>query len=109
MRQFLSTRFDKSSRFGNFAIVLFVILQVLDGVLTYRGLSLGLAGEGNPLVRILISIFGLGFGLAVAKGMAAICGVLLYVHKVYSLIAVLDVIYIVLGIVPWTVILFWSF
>lgn len=106
MGQFLSSRLDKSVGFGNFALILFIILQVLDGVFTYRGLSLGLAGEGNPLVRMMISFLGLGAGLAVAKVIGVGLGIILYQRRAYIAIAVLDAIYVIFGIVPWIFVLF---
>jgi hypothetical protein len=59
---------DRHSRFGNVAVICFLVVQGLDGSLTYMGVSMwGLAIEGNPLVSSAMAYAGWGPGLAGAK------------------------------------------
>lgn len=93
--------------FGDVALVLFLIAQASDGVLTYVGVSAyGLEMEGNPLVAWLMQTLGAEAGLAAAKIAAACFGVALHVHQVHRTVAALAGFYLVVAIVPWTVVLF---
>lgn len=85
----------------------FLLTQILDGVLTYVGVSVfGIAAEGNPILAWLMSSYGEAIALAGAKLVAALCGVALYVLAVDRLLAVLTLIYIGAAVVPWTLVLF---
>ena len=85
----------------------FLLTQILDGVLTYVGVSIfGIAAEGNPLLAYLMATYGEAFALAAAKTVAALCGVALYVLAVDGLLAALTLIYVDAAIVPWTLVLF---
>ena len=54
--------------FGDLAVIVFLLTQVSDGVLTYIGVATyGLAVEGNPLIAWLMHALGEGPGLATAK------------------------------------------
>lgn len=60
----------------------FLLTQILDGVLTYAGVSLfGIAAEGNPLLAWLMSSYGEIIALAGAKVVAALCGAALYLSS----------------------------
>lgn len=94
------------SRFGNSVVLMFLIVQALDGVLTYVGLaSIGHVTEGNPLVASLMSLFGLGPGLLSAKLGASTLGVALHLSGTHRLVAVLTAIYFAAAILPWTAVL----
>jgi hypothetical protein len=94
------------SRFGNGVLLIFLVVQALDGILTYVGLaSVGRATEGNPLVASLMSTFGLGAGLVSAKLGASTLGVALHLSGTHRLVAVLTAIYFAAAILPWTAIL----
>jgi hypothetical protein len=85
----------------------FLLTQVLDGILTYVGVSMfGIAAEGNPLLAWLMSSYGDLLALAGAKMLSACCGVALYILGVDRLLAVLTLIYIAAALVPWTIVLF---
>lgn len=85
----------------------FLLTQILDGVLTYAGVSIfGIAAEGNPLLAWLMSSYGEIIALAGAKIVAALCGVALYILAVDRLLAVLTLVYIGAALVPWTLVLF---
>ena len=96
----------KESLFGDFVVLMFLVVQALDGALTYVGLStLGRVVEGNPLVAGLMASFGLGFGLAGAKLFAVSLGIGLHLFGTHRLIAVLTGFYLAAAIVPWLAVL----
>lgn len=85
----------------------FLLTQVLDGVLTYTGVSaLGVGAEGNPLLAWLMTSYGEVIALAGAKIVAAACGVALYILAVDRLLAILTLVYIGAALIPWTIVLF---
>jgi hypothetical protein len=93
--------------FGNTAVIVFMLVQYLDGFYTYAGFSIwGLNIEANPLIRGAVGVVGPATGLAVAKLMAIGFGMILHLRGVHMALAVLTGIYIVLSIVPWTALLF---
>lgn len=84
----------------------FLITQILDGVLTYIGVSaFGIHAEGNPILAYLMASYGEVVALAAAKIVAAMCGVALYVLAVDRLLAMLTLIYIGAALIPWTLVL----
>jgi hypothetical protein len=85
----------------------FLITQILDGILTYIGVSaFGIAAEGNPILAWMMATYGEVIALAGAKIIAALCGVALYVLAVDRLLAALTLVYVGVAIVPWTLVLF---
>jgi hypothetical protein len=99
---------DKS-RFGDFAVLLFLIVQCLDGCFTYLGVSIwGLSVEGNPLVSSAVSVAGLGLGLASAKLFAVGLGIMLHLRRVHTVVAALSAVYLAFAIVPWALLFLYS-
>ena len=97
------------SRFGDFAVLLFLILQGLDGCLTYLGVSTwGLGVEGNPLISSAVSVAGLGVGLFGTKLFAVGLGIMLHLRGVHRVVAVLSAVYFAFAIVPWTLLFLYS-
>jgi hypothetical protein len=93
--------------FGDLAVIVFLLAQVSDGVLTYIGVSTyGASIEGNPLITWLMSAMGQGPGLATAKLTAGCFGVALHLSSVHKAVALLACFYIVVAIIPWIGILF---
>ena len=93
--------------FGDLAVVVFLLAQVSDGVLTYIGVSTyGVAVEGNPLIAWLMTALGQGPGLATAKVTAGGFGVALHVAGVHKAVATLAGFYLVVAIAPWIAILY---
>lgn len=93
--------------FGNIAVVVFLLAQLSDGVLTYIGVSTyGTSIEGNPLIAWLMASLGHGPGLAAAKVTAGCFGVALHLSSVHKAVAVLAGFYIIVAIIPWIGILF---
>lgn len=90
--------------FGDLAMLLFVIVQGLDGALTYLGVHIwGLSIEANPLVSTAVTVAGVGAGLALAKLFAVALGVVLHLRRIHIVVALLSVFYLAVAILPWTV------
>lgn len=97
----------RRSRFGDVALVLFLIAQAFDGVLTYVGVSTyGVGIEGNPLIAWLIAAMGEGPALTTAKLTAGGFGIALHLSDVHKVVAVLAAFYYAVAILPWMAILF---
>ena len=93
--------------FGDIALVVFLIAQVLDGVLTYVGVGMfGPELEGNPLIAWLMAELGHGPGLTAAKLTASVFGIVLHLSAVHKAVALLAAFYVAVAIVPWTIIIF---
>ena len=101
---YLWKRWDaRQSRFGDAVVLGFLLVQFLDGTLTYLGVSIwGLGVEANPLVSLAIAAGGLGAGLAAAKLVAIAFGIVLHLCRVHNLVALLTAIYVAAAILPWT-------
>src|SRR5262245_36674397 len=94
---------DSDPRFGDLAVVGFLLVQALDGALTYLGLhTWGPSIEANPVVSSAMSYAGVAGGLAAAKLIAMGFGVLLHLRGVHRTIAFLTAFYVAVAIVPWT-------
>ena len=91
--------------------LLLAIFQVLDGFLTYVGLTLlGVEMEGNVFLRKLMEVYGTHWALFFSKLFALALVIILtgYSHKrkwIRPIIAGLCIIYLVLAVIPWTYIL----
>src|SRR5687768_9491225 len=84
------------SRFGDLALVLFLLAQASDGVLTYVGVSIyGPRMEGNPLIAWLMASMGEGLALTTAKLTAGVFGIALHLSAVHKAVAFLAVFYVV--------------
>lgn len=93
--------------FGDLAVIVFLLAQVLDGALTYIGVSTyGIAVEGNPLISWLMTSLGEGPGLATAKVTAGGLGIALHIAGVHKAVALLAGFYYVVAIGPWVTILY---
>jgi hypothetical protein len=100
----------RRSWFGDLALVLFLVAQASDGVLTYIGVStFGPGIEGNPLIVWLMGTLGDGPGLATAKLAAGVLGIALHLSDVHKAVALLAGFYLVVAVGPWVAVLFlWS-
>ena len=98
---------NRRTLFGDAALLLFLVAQASDGVLTYVGVSTyGVAIEGNPLIAWLMHTMGEGPALTMAKGAAAAFGIALHLSAVHKAVAVLAVFYLAVAVVPWMALLF---
>jgi hypothetical protein len=103
----VGTNRGKGRLFGDLAVIVFLLAQVSDGVLTYIGVSTyGHSIEGNPLITWLMSVMGEGPGLATAKLTAGVFGMLLHLSAVHKAVAILAGFYIVVAVIPWLAILY---
>lgn len=90
---------------GDFILVAFLLAQVLDGALTYVGVSGGAAIELNPLLVWYFGAFGIGPTLAGAKVFAGACAVGLHLARAHLILATLTILYLSAAVVPWAAIL----
>ena len=89
--------------FGDVAVVIFLFVQAMDGALTYLGVHIwGPAIEANPIVSSVLSLAGVGVGLAGVKLVAVAFGIMLHLRGVHNVIALLTAFYIAAAILPWT-------
>jgi hypothetical protein len=97
------------SRFGDFVVVGFLLMQCLDAVFTYLGVAKwGQTIEANPLISSAMSAAGVVGALGIAKGVAIGFGMLLHLRRVHALVALLTALYFALAIVPWTTLFFFA-
>jgi hypothetical protein len=90
------------SRFGDVVIVLFLLAQAADGVMTYVGIAtFGVTMEANPLLASLMAMFGHGATIAAAKVTASVLGISLHLLGVHRVLAVLTFIYAIAALLPW--------
>jgi uncharacterized membrane protein len=98
----------RGERFGNVALVIFLLAQAFDGVLTYVGVSTyGVRMEGNPFIGWLMSAMGEAAGLATAKVAAGFFGIALHLSAVHKAVALLALFYLAVAVLPWIAILFY--
>jgi hypothetical protein len=91
------------SRFGDIVFLLFAIVQIADGWMTYQGIRVyGPGIEANPLIVWYASAFGAGAALTGAKTVAVMCGVILHLLARHVAIAFLTITYVIAALWPWT-------
>jgi uncharacterized membrane protein len=94
--------------FGDIALLVFLVAQASDGVLTYIGVSsYGLHAEANPLIGWLMSSIGEVAALATAKTAAGVFGIALHLSSVHKAVALLAAFYVAVAVLPWVAILFY--
>lgn len=75
---------------------LFNTLNILDGLLTIMGIEARVLYEINPVVRYFIEVFGLYWGVSLAKVGAFFAGLLLYYFKSRRALIILTMLYALL-------------
>jgi hypothetical protein len=99
----------RRSLFGDVALVVFLLAQASDGVLTYVGVrTYGPHVEANPLIAWLMVTLGQGVALATAKAVAAGFGIVLHLSAVHRAVAMLAAFYLAVAVAPWVAVLFWA-
>jgi hypothetical protein len=97
---------DTRTRHGDVAFVLFVLMQLLDGIFTYVGIAaFGPGIEANPLLAWYVAVYGATTALVGAKLMALGCGAILYATAMHRTMGALVVVYVVGALAPWVRIL----
>jgi Domain of unknown function (DUF5658) len=87
---------------GNVAVTCFILVQLLDWMATYQGLTLfGTSIEANPLLRSLMERYDIILVLTSAKLFATLAGSLLHLANRHLLVATLTVLCTVFSILPW--------
>lgn len=95
------------SRFGNLAVLLFIMTQALDGALTYVGVTeMGLHMEANPVLTWMMNAMGCAAALASAKLIATVLGILLHLSSVHRIVAALAIFYLAVAVLPWLALLY---
>lgn len=97
----------RPSRFGDLALLAFLVAQCMDGVFTYVGVTtFGIGIEANPIITALMTHLGHGAGLFSAKVVAVMLGVCLHLRETHRAVATLAAFYFTVAVAPWTAILF---
>ena len=95
--------------YGNVAVIGFLLVQCLDGMLTYVGIVIwGPAIEANPLITSAVALAGPGAGLTAAKLVAVSCGIVLHLLRVHGIVVLLTAFYLIVAVAPWTALLFFG-
>jgi hypothetical protein len=89
-------------------LVIFFVTQLLDGWLTYWGVSqFGIGLEMNALLAATMHEVGPGAALVGAKSLACGCGVLLYVHAYWRSLAAMAGLCLGVAVIPWLAMAAW--
>jgi hypothetical protein len=88
---------------GDAAFLAFVVVQIADGWLTYRGIAaFGIGIEANPLVACYAGTFGIGLSLVAIKLFAVTCGSVLHLNAMHRAVGALTLVYVAAAVWPWT-------
>ena len=102
----LYRRLPSNRLFGDIAVLGFLVVQCLDGVFTYLGVSIWGPGiEANPILSSAMVYAGPGTALAGAKLVAVSFGMLLHLRRVHRLVFLLTAFYFAVAILPWAALL----
>ena len=83
-------------------LLVFILLQFADGVLTYAAVErFGTGAEGNPILATWIMITGAAPALIGAKLVACMCGGVLYAAGVHHVLVGLSALYLFAAVMPW--------
>jgi hypothetical protein len=95
-----------SVRLGRLTLILFVVLQAADGLMTFGAVKIfGSAAEGNPILETWIQLAGPGAALLGAKGIACGGAVLLYASGRWKILVGLTGILVAGAVLPWLAVL----
>ena len=87
-------------------LAVFLLVQVLDGALTYVGVRhYGIEAEGNVLLTTLMQAWGAGPALVAAKVFSSVCGVMLFSVSVYRVLAAVAAACVGFAVLPWIALL----
>jgi hypothetical protein len=98
----MSSSLPQRSLFGDCIFLAFLLVQFLDGALTYFGVRTYGAGiEANPIVGWYMAVLGVGGALIATKGLAVLCAALLHRFARHQILGVLTVVYLAAAVRPW--------
>jgi hypothetical protein len=87
---------------GPIVLLIFIITQVLDGTLTYWGVSrFGVGIEMNGWLATTMQAYGTGTALIAAKGLACFCGGVLYLTAYLKPLAIAAGLCLGVAVAPW--------
>lgn len=90
------------ARHATLVFAVFLTAQILDGVLTYLGVSrLGLEMEANPLLSMSMYAIGAPRALLSSKLLACVCGYILYRSAFHRPLAITAGLCVGVAVVPW--------
>jgi hypothetical protein len=93
-----------SSRQARLVLAIFLATQFLDGALTFWGVTrFGVQIELNSWLATLIMSIGPAPALLAAKGLACICGFILFVTTWFRMLAIATGWCLGFAVVPWVV------
>lgn len=96
---------EPASREATAVFGMFLMLQILDGLFTYWGISmLGVGVEANTLLVTSIGAVGAPRALLSAKLLACLCGYILYRTQFHRALAATTGLYLGTAIIPWLLI-----
>ena len=85
-------------------LALFILTQVLDGALTYWGVTqFGIGIESNTYLATLMQSIGTAPALIAAKALAVACGIVLFSTTSFRVLAVATGWCLGFAVVPWLV------
>src|SRR5262245_15627031 len=94
---------------GPLVLAIFVVTQLLDGVLTYWGVTrFGIELEMNTLLAMSMHFVGPGAALFAAKGLACACGLVLYCNAYLRPLAAVAGLCLGLAVIPWIIVVGWT-
>ncbi|HEX5108998.1 MAG TPA: hypothetical protein VFV95_11150 [Vicinamibacterales bacterium] len=94
---------------GPLVLTIFVVTQLLDGLLTYWGVTrFGIELEMNTLLVHSMHVVGPGAALFAAKGLACACGLILYCNAYLRPLAAVAGLCLGLAVIPWIAVLSWT-
>jgi hypothetical protein len=86
-------------------LLVFLLAQIFDGLLTYTAVAvLGVVEEGNLVLATAMQVAGAGPALFGAKTLAALCGFALYARGLHVVLGALTAFYMTAAITPWLVV-----
>lgn len=87
-------------------LLLFLVAQLCDGVLTYIGVrAFGPSIEANPIVEWYIVAVGAGLATVGAKSVAIFCAAVLHARAWHWTLGALTVCYFAFAVWPWIALL----
>lgn len=93
-------------REATIVFAIFLVAQVLDGVLTFVGVSLlGVEVEANILLAAWMELIGAPAALVGAKALACGCGAILYCTAWHRPLAVTAGLLLGVAVIPWCIVL----
>jgi len=91
---------------GNFIVICFISVQLLDWLATFHGVTLfGTSIEANPLLRFLMEKYDIILVLTAAKLSATLAASFLHYFERHLMVAALTLFYTVFALIPWIKIL----